>query len=67
MTITRPGASDPQVVTMARREPISTMNEELRRLTPDHIHLNRYAQDAGPAYRRLRDLMSGKDCPRPAR
>lgn len=27
-----------------------------------HIHLNRYAQDAGPAYRRLRDLMSGKDC-----
>ena len=27
-----------------------------------HIHLNRYAQDSGPAYRRLRDLMSGKDC-----
>ena len=27
-----------------------------------HIHLNRYAQDAGLAYRRLRDLMSGKDC-----
>ncbi len=27
-----------------------------------HIHLNRYAQDAGPAYRRLRDLMGGKDC-----
>ena len=27
-----------------------------------YIHLNRYAQDAGPAYRRLRDLMSGKDC-----
>ena len=27
-----------------------------------HIHLNRYAQDAGPAYRRLRALMSGKDC-----
>ena len=26
-----------------------------------HIHLNRYAQDSGPAYRRLRDLMSGKD------
>ena len=27
-----------------------------------YIHLNRYAQDAGPAYRRLRALMSGKDC-----
>ncbi len=27
-----------------------------------HIHLNRYAQDAGPAYRRLRNLMGGKDC-----
>jgi len=27
-----------------------------------HIHLNRYAQDAGPAYRRLRALMNGKDC-----
>lgn len=26
-----------------------------------YIHLNRYAQDAGPAYHRLRDLMSGKD------
>ena len=27
-----------------------------------YIHLNRYAQDAGPAYRRLRNLMGGKDC-----
>ena len=27
-----------------------------------HIHLNRYAQEAGPAYRRLRALMGGKDC-----
>lgn len=26
-----------------------------------YIHLNRYAQDAGPVYHRLRDLMSGKD------
>ena len=26
-----------------------------------HIHLNRYARDAGPAYRRLRRLMGDKD------
>ncbi len=26
-----------------------------------HIHLNRYAQDAGPAYRELRNLTDGKD------
>lgn len=27
-----------------------------------HIHLNRYAQDSGPAYRSLRNLMDGKNC-----
>jgi hypothetical protein len=26
------------VVTMARREPVSTLNEELRRLTPDLVY-----------------------------
>lgn len=26
-----------------------------------YIHLNRYAQDAGPSYHRLRDLVDGKD------
>lgn len=26
-----------------------------------HIHLNRYAQDAGPAYSKLRSLIDGKD------
>ena len=38
VTITRPGAVEPQVVTMARREPITTLNEELRRLTPDLVY-----------------------------
>ena len=38
VTITRPGSPEPQVVTMARREPISTLNEELRRLTPDLVY-----------------------------
>ncbi|RRD26711.1 glucose-6-phosphate dehydrogenase assembly protein OpcA [Actinomyces bowdenii] len=37
VTITRPGAQ-PRVVTMARREPITTLNEELRRLTPDLVY-----------------------------
>lgn len=37
VTITRPG-SQPRVVTMARREPITTLNEELRRLTPDLVY-----------------------------
>ena len=36
--ITRPGAPEPQAVTMARREPVSTLNEELRRLTPDLVY-----------------------------
>ena len=36
-TITRPGGGAPQLVTMPRREPITTMNEELRRLTPDLV------------------------------
>ena len=36
-TITRPGGGAPQVATMPRREPITTMNEELRRLTPDLV------------------------------
>ena len=34
VTITRPGSPEPQVVTMARR----TLNEELRRLTPDLVY-----------------------------
>lgn len=38
VTITRPGAQEPQVVTMERREPVTTMNEELRRLTPDLVY-----------------------------
>ena len=38
VTITRPGSPEPQVVTMARREPISTLDEELRRLTPDLVY-----------------------------
>ena len=38
VTITRPGSPEPQVVTMAGREPISTLNEELRRLTPDLVY-----------------------------
>ena len=38
VTITRPGSPEPQGVTMARREPISTLNEELRRLTPDLVY-----------------------------
>ena len=38
VTITRPGAPEPQAVTMARREPVSTLNEELRRLTPDLVY-----------------------------
>lgn len=37
VTITRPEQIAPQVVAMPRREPISTMNEELRRLTPDLV------------------------------
>ena len=38
VTITRPDSPEPQVVTMARREPVSTLNEELRRLTPDLVY-----------------------------
>lgn len=38
VSIRRPGAREPQVVIMARREPVSTMNEELRRLTPDLVY-----------------------------
>jgi len=37
VTITRPGGGASQLVTMPRREPITTMNEELRRLTPDLV------------------------------
>lgn len=37
VAITRPGGGEPQIVTMPRREPITTMNEELRRLTPDLV------------------------------
>lgn len=49
VTITRPGALEPQVVTMARREPITTLNEELRRLTPDLVYrevLTAFSQEA---------------------
>lgn len=38
VTIRRPGREGPQVVTMARREPIHTLNEELRRLAPDLVY-----------------------------
>ncbi|WP_127842047.1 glucose-6-phosphate dehydrogenase assembly protein OpcA [Actinomyces wuliandei] len=38
VTVTRPGWTGPQVVTMERREPIATLNEELRRLTPDLVY-----------------------------
>ncbi|MDU0348954.1 glucose-6-phosphate dehydrogenase assembly protein OpcA [Actinomyces sp. MRS3W] len=38
VVITRPGAERPQVVTMARREPVATMSEELRRLSPDLVY-----------------------------
>ena len=37
VTITRPGGGASQLVTMPRREPITTMNEELRRLTTDLV------------------------------
>ena len=37
VAITRPGGGEPQIVTMPRREPITTINEELRRLTPDLV------------------------------
>ena len=36
--ITAADTPEPQVVTMARREPVSTLNEELRRLTPDLVY-----------------------------
>lgn len=51
VTITRPGA-ETQVVTMPRREPVSTMNEELRRLSPDLVFedvLAAFAEDHGCA------------------
>lgn len=50
--ITRPGVERPQVVTMARREPVATMSEELRRLSPDLVYeevLATFAKDAAPA------------------
>lgn len=48
--ITRPGRREPQIVTMPRREPITTMNEELRRLSPDLVYqevLSAFAADHG--------------------
>ncbi|MBW3070280.1 glucose-6-phosphate dehydrogenase assembly protein OpcA [Actinomyces sp. 594] len=48
VVITRPGAQRPQVVTMARREPVATMSEELRRLSPDLVYeevLATFAED----------------------
>ncbi len=48
--ITQPDGSAPQVVTMPRREPITTMNEELRRLSPDLVYqevLAAFAADHG--------------------
>ncbi|SDM60583.1 glucose-6-phosphate dehydrogenase assembly protein OpcA [Actinomyces ruminicola] len=49
--ITRPGSARPQVVTMARREPVATMREELRRLAPDLVYeevLATFVADAEP-------------------
>ena len=48
--ITRPDGSRPQVVTMPRREPVTTLNEELRRLSPDLVYqevLTAFAADHG--------------------
>ena len=48
--ITRPDGSRPQVVTMPRREPVTTLNEELRRLSPDLVYqevLAAFAADHG--------------------
>ena len=42
--------SRPQVVTMPRREPVTTLNEELRRLSPDLVYqevLAAFAADHG--------------------
>ncbi|QPL04454.1 MULTISPECIES: glucose-6-phosphate dehydrogenase assembly protein OpcA [Actinomyces] len=36
--ISSPDAAQPQIVTMPRREPITTLNEELRRLSPDVVY-----------------------------
>ncbi|RAX20097.1 hypothetical protein DRB06_09685 [Actinomyces sp. Z5] len=50
--ITRPGVERPQVVTMARREPVATMSEELRRLSPDLVYeevLATFAEDSAQA------------------
>ena len=47
---TRPDGSRPQVVTMPRREPVTTLNEELRRLSPDLVYqevLTAFAADHG--------------------
>lgn len=38
VVITRPGRCQPEAVTMARREPVTTLNEELRRLAPDLVY-----------------------------
>ncbi|WP_067780877.1 glucose-6-phosphate dehydrogenase assembly protein OpcA [Actinomyces vulturis] len=38
VTVERPGSNEPQIVTMERREPVTTMNEELRRLGPDLVY-----------------------------
>lgn len=38
VVITRPGRGQPEAVTMARREPVTTLNEELRRLAPDLVY-----------------------------
>ena len=49
-TLTRPDGSRPQVVTMPRREPVTTLNEELRRLSPDLVYqevLTAFAADHG--------------------
>ncbi|WP_243106646.1 glucose-6-phosphate dehydrogenase assembly protein OpcA [Actinomyces lilanjuaniae] len=49
VTVTRPGWAEPQVVTMERREPVATLNEELRRLTPDLVYqevLTAFGKDA---------------------
>lgn len=38
VTLTAPGQVEPRVITMPRREPITTLTEELRRLSPDFVY-----------------------------
>lgn len=38
VTLIAPGQAEPRVITMPRREPITTLTEELRRLSPDFVY-----------------------------